>query len=140
MADDRVPRIYVAADYRRQGEARALLEDAERAGFEVTCRWAIQGEPGDGMGGTVSPDQEGFAQAAAVMDLADIRESDVVVQLTTGQLARGGRQVELGAALAWGKTILVVGPKEHVFHHHGSVDHVETVAEALGWLKGFARA
>lgn len=131
--------MYVAADYRRQGEARTLLESVHRElGIQPLCRWAMEGEPGEGMGGAVQ--DKAFALAAAKMDLEDVYQADVFVQLTTGELCRGGRQVELGFALANGKPILVVGPPEHVFHHHDTIDHVETFGEVVAWLRGYARA
>ena len=133
--------LYVAADYRRQPEARALLEAAEATGlYEATCRWATLGEPGEGMGGTVPEDQAAFAVAAAKMDMVDVEAAQVVVQLTTGELCRGGRQVELGLALAQGKRVLVVGPLEHVFHHHPLVAQVSDQEHAVTWLKGYASA
>ena len=39
------------------------------------------------------------------------------------ELTRGGRHVEFGMALAWRKRVLVVGPRETVFHTLGQVEH-----------------
>lgn len=47
---------------------------------------------------------------------------------------RGGRYVEFGYMLGCRKPILVVGPKENIFHYLGSVHHVDTWEEAKGIL------
>ena len=50
--------------------------------------------------------------------------------------ARGGgsRQVEFGMALALGKTVIVVGPMEHLFHRLPEVQVVETWKDAVSFI------
>ena len=50
---------------------------------------------------------------------------------------RGGRNVEYGAALALAKTLVVVGPVEHIFHELADV-HFESWEEYLTWLDALA--
>jgi hypothetical protein len=133
-------RLYVAADYARMEDARLLLKlAAMHVDIEPCCRWVADGTPGDGLGGGLSLEEAGLAEAAGLDDLEDIDASELFIQLTTGELARGGRQVELGYAIAMSKSILVVGPKEHVFHYHPIVQQVTTNGEALAWLAGYLR-
>jgi nucleoside 2-deoxyribosyltransferase len=125
-------KVYIAADYARKDEVRALAEALEGRGVKCTSTWAFM--PSDQEGGVgATATSPGYAAAMAAQDLDDVGSSDAFVQLTTGEYCRGGRQVELGMAMALGKRVIVVGPREHVFHWHPRVtvvDHWE-VAEAL---------
>lgn len=44
-----------------------------------------------------------------------------------------GRQVEFGAAAAYDRKIVIVGPVEHIFHRLPGVARVETTAQLLRW-------
>jgi len=41
--------------------------------------------------------------------------------------ARGGRHVEFGVALAMGKRLCVVGPRENIFHHLPRVEQFRSL-------------
>ena len=56
-----------------------------------------------------------------------------------GGASRGGRHVEFGLALAWGKGVVVVGPRENVFHTLPQVEHFWRWPEALSALTGEGR-
>jgi hypothetical protein len=77
------------------------------AGFTVDARW-------------LSGDHDGRTGGAryAQEDFEDVRAADVVMAFTEepcSNKGRGGRHVELGLALAWGKRVVIVGPRENVF-------------------------
>lgn len=141
--------FYVAADYARKEDARALSDALiEGSGGELACsaRW-IYDQPqhkDGGLGGELDDEDAKSAARVAMEDLEDIASADIFIQLTTGEKARGGRQVELGYAFAIAQSqaviatspeiegavnpllIMVVGPREHVFHYHPTVVHVST--------------
>lgn len=67
---------------------------------------------------------------AAIRDFDAVRSCDLFVVITGDNLTRGGRHAEFGAALATGKSIIILGPKEHVLHYHPSVMlHMEKWSE-----------
>jgi hypothetical protein len=122
-------RIYIAARYDRRFEMLGIAAALIRAGHDVTSRW-IQGRGGD-------PDL-----VVALEDIGDLANADCLVTFTeqpergVAWAARGGRHVEFGIALACGKRLCVVGPRENVFHHLPSVEVYPTVAGLIVGLSG----
>jgi len=118
-------RIYLAARYDRREELRAVAARLEAAGHEVTSVWIY------GL-------REGVSDlAAAVEDIDGVAVADCVVSFTeeptahVAWAARGGRHVEFGLALAMGKRLCVVGPRENVFHHLQQVELYPTIAALI---------
>ena len=101
-------KIYIASRYDRRFEMLGVTGVLMRAGHVVTSRW-IEGR-GDG------------PEVAAAEDLEDVLRADCLVSFTeepavgVAWSARGGRHVEFGLALAAGKRLCVVGPRENIFH------------------------
>jgi hypothetical protein len=121
-------RFYLAARYSRREELcryRTQLDHIFKAiGWRVQSRWLAGEHQWDGAAveaarayesGKEHPDAVRFA----LDDWEDVQGSDIVIVFTEPPRAenssRGGRHVELGLALAWGKKVLVVGHKENVF-------------------------
>jgi hypothetical protein len=126
-------KIYLAAHYDRRWQMLAVASTLEHAGHQVTSRW-IEGGRGD------DP-----AVVPALEDLIDLGNADCLVSFTeerTGDAAGAGsgeRHVEFGIALAAGKRLCVVGPRETVFHHLLSVEAYASVADLVAGLKGWDR-
>ena len=135
-------KFYVAADFLRKPAALAVAETLEAAGMQCTARW-IRTQPvtkEGGLGGELGGDESATAAIVADEDLEDIAAAPVFVQLTTGEKCRGGRQVELGFAIALARgdrsrTVISVGPRETAFHYHHSVLALESVADLLDWAR-----
>lgn len=109
-------RIYLAARYSRHEEMQENAADLEAAGHTVTSRW-IRGSH------KLDPDRVDEAERFAIEDIEDLTKSDVVVSFTeTDEKAakkrpsKGGRHVEFGIGLALNKRLVVIGPRENVFH------------------------
>lgn len=69
----------------------------------------------------------------ARMDLDDVRSASVCIAFTEspGQAqGRGGRHTELGIALAMGLRVILIGPREHVFHCLPDIEQFDTWEEA----------
>jgi nucleoside 2-deoxyribosyltransferase len=121
-------KIYLAARYSKHPEMREAAAYLAARGHEVTSRW-INGshELGD------HPTDEA-RRRLAVEDCEDLRSADVVIAFSeaprTVSNQRGGRHVEFGMALALGKPIYVVGPKENVFHYLPGVCHFRDLVGA----------
>lgn len=137
----RVVRIYLAAMYSRRAEMERYAESLRRYGLTVDARWFTgQHESSE------SQEQEmtlGQRRVAAVEDIEDLTAADALVAFTEPPnvqgdgLTRGGRHVEFGMALALGKPVVVVGPRENVFHTLPQVrqfdDWTDDVPEFLHW-------
>lgn len=132
--DWRGRRVYLAGRFDRREELRLVANELRRLGAEVTSRW-LEGEA------ALTPSElaaAGRAAAVARMDFDDVRRADVCISFTEergGPQGRGGRHTELGIALATGQRVIVVGPREHVFHCLGVVEHYETWDDARQQLQ-----
>ena len=86
------------------------------AGHEVTSRWINlrDGDYPEYSAETLNSDPQSFS-AYAETDIADIHAADTIVSFTGGG-GKGGRHVEFGLGIALGKRLVVIGPREHVFH------------------------
>jgi hypothetical protein len=114
-----------------QGYAKEL----EHFGHQVTSRW-IRGEHEIHEG----CDSAEFNRKFAAEDYVDLRIAHTMIAFTeepsVKSRGRGGRHVELGLALAWGKRILLVGPRENVFHWRPEIEVFSTWGEAMEAAKG----
>jgi nucleoside 2-deoxyribosyltransferase len=108
-------RFYLATRKDRSAQAGALLEALKARGWERTFEWSAEDDAG----------QKGYAEIA-LAELAGVREADVLVVLLPGGY---GTHVEIGAALALGKPVILHAPDRQtletpypcVFHHHPGV-------------------
>jgi hypothetical protein len=123
--------VYFAARHARRPELNHYRGELEALGLEVTSRWltVASRQPGDALS------EEGWRKLA-VIDQEDLLAADTVVCFSeeAGAGGSGGRHVELGMALALGKHVVVVGRREHIFHHLPEVTVVESWPEALRLL------
>lgn len=130
--------IYLAARYGRRRQMQGIAQELESHGHLVTSRW-IRGEH-DSLDGDADPEQQG---RWAEEDIEDIGAADVLLTITedpgTPGAGRGGRHVELGYALGQGLPVLLVGPTEHVFHHHPRVVQCLSIADAIDTVDHMAR-
>lgn len=107
-------KIYVAASWPRSEEAKALAAQLREAGHIVTSTWfdrklALTG---------YEPDLErSDIQAQAEKDLVEVADSSAIVCITGDTLTKGGRHAEFGIAAALGLHLIILGPREQVFHH-----------------------
>lgn len=122
-------KIYLAARYSRNEEMRGIRDVLSTAlGHTVTSRWIDLHPDAVGDFGTSfdhdalnsRPDE---CAPLGQHDLDDIDSADWVISFTCGSGGKGGRHVELGYAMAKGKRLFVVGPRENVFHTLPAVEH-----------------
>ena len=115
--------IYLAARYGRREELLGYKAELEAEGHSVPARWLLgEHQANDGALEVEAATESipSIARAFAEDDIADLKAADLLIAFsevprgTHG--SRGGRHVELGLALAWGKPIIVIGPAENVFH------------------------
>ena len=126
MIDRRPPlRIYLSGPFAWRERLIDRAAELERAGHSITSRWLEQDlNTPEALAVEVAVDSMPTAAAYfAEVDYADVAAADVLIAFTAPSAlgpARGGRHVEFGLALAWGKSLIVIGPYENVFHRLSS--------------------
>lgn len=108
-------RFYLATRKDRSKQAEPLLEALKAQGWERTFEWTAQDETST----------DGYGEVAQ-NELAGVRDADVLIVLLPGGF---GTHVEIGAALALGKLVILHAPDRQtletpypcVFHYHPSV-------------------
>jgi nucleoside 2-deoxyribosyltransferase len=116
-------RFYVSSRKDRSEHANALSEALRAHGWERTFEWADLHGAG--------PESRA---ATAEAELKGVRDADVLIVLLPGGF---GTHVEIGAALALGKKVILHSPDQKtletpyacVFHYHSSVKLI--VSEVL---------
>ena len=109
-------KIYLAADFARKAEMLEVQKLLVALDHTITSQWINDPENavGYGIGGSNLPTDPCLQRAK--VDMQNLYDADMLLLFTTGNLSRGGRHTELGMALAWNKSICIIGPPEHVFH------------------------
>lgn len=132
-------RIYLAARYSRNAEMRDVRAYLVAAGYEVTSRWidCHADVVGDYTASFTTEFLNASPQLSAPLgqhDLDDLAAADIVMSFTCGTGGKGGRHVEFGVGIGLGKRLIVVGPREHVFHTLARVEHYDELPSALAAL------
>ena len=136
-------RIYLAARYSRNAEMRGVRDVLEALGHKVTSRW-IEDLGGKYGKGSFTPDQlngdPAYCADIARRDLEDVADADTMISFTeAGGGGKGGRHVELGLALGLGLRLVLVGPREHVFHTLPDIEWYPDWAHlVMAWAPSFA--
>jgi nucleoside 2-deoxyribosyltransferase len=115
--------IYLAAKYGRREEMEEIaIRLMNEYGYDITARWVFGGEEGK------------TNEEISIFDLEDVAAADTVVNFTEypDTYTTGGRHVEYGYAIATGKRLVVIGPRENVFHHYPTVEQFDTLSD---WLQ-----
>lgn len=123
-------RIYIAGRFARRDQFAVIATELEAAGAQVTSRW-LSTSDAPLQRHHLTPDSRGGEMAA--MDFEDVRGSDICIAFTECPEAaqgRGGRHTELGIALALSLRVVIVGPREHVFHCLPEIQQFDTWEQA----------
>lgn len=137
-------RYYFAGAYARRAELAAYAEQlhAARIGAAVLSRWLIHDQAGLDTGFSAgnlgSPAAVVRAWEYGQKDIEDLSECHAIVSFT-GEGTRGGRHIEHGVAISYHDNhpwdlsqrtepirLIVVGPREHVFHCHPATEVYDT--------------
>lgn len=109
--------VYLAARYSRHPEMSEKAIQLSQIGYTITSRW-IRGDHELRSDGQADSDR--WAEVWALEDYEDLLAADIVISFTEEPGApgrqRGGRHVEFGLGLATDKVMVVIGPRENVFH------------------------
>lgn len=137
---ERLVRIYLAARYSRYPEMREVRAILQQTGFTVTSRW-IDCHDGqleesftpEALNSPYGPD---VCAPYGKADVDDLIAADCVVSYTgNGGGGKGGRHVEFGLAMGLRKRLVIVGPRENIFHCLPEVLVVADTSELVGLLE-----
>lgn len=130
--------FYIAARFSRRHEANSIANFLQEMGHTITSRWALPGSNHIMPAGMSAQASDAERTRFATEDCEDVRACDVVVSLMEEPRSngRGGRHVEFGYALGLGKKLMIIGPRETVFHHLPDVMHFETKTHLVAYMLG----
>jgi hypothetical protein len=133
--------IYLASRYSRYQEMQAVRADLEKLGHVITSRWINGGHQisDDGLSAQAKEEER---KRFATEDLYDLMQAECVVSFTEpprSTNSRGGRHVEFGIALGRGMRVVVVGPRENVFHCLPAVDYYESYESCIDAFRRVAQ-
>jgi len=129
-------KIYLAARYSRIEELNNYKAILEESGHIVTSRWLngdSQSHGYDAYKIARGNELDLFPEKAALFakdDVEDVKAAHMILCFSeeprNGNSGRGGRHIEFGLALALGKRVIVIGPRENVFHCLPEIEHFPT--------------
>jgi nucleoside 2-deoxyribosyltransferase len=129
-------KFYIAARFSKRPEAHALAKKLMALGHTITSRWVQPDCDHVLLTGSSEQAADHERERFALEDCSDVIECDCCVSLmeTPRNSGRGGRHVEFGYALGLGKSLVVIGPRETVFHHLPKVKHFNSEDEFIETL------
>lgn len=126
--NDQQPKVYLTAQYSRVKELRIYRDELHTLGYNVQARWLDREcEAND-------PTQQWASE-----DWDDLRWADTIVVFTDGEGGDAKRHVEFGMAVAlqshnWRLRIVLIGPRECIFHYLPKVRRFNTWPEFRAFL------
>jgi hypothetical protein len=122
-------RLYLSGMYAKRDIFKEYAKKLEDLGITVTSRWLTEDKP---LNTKIGDDTEEFYRETADIDLEDIDSADGILFFAEDPhvgIPRGGRHVEFGYALAKGRIMYTIGPKENIFHFLPRVWNFKTLEE-----------
>ena len=131
-------KVYLAARFSRREEMRRYAGELAELGHEVTARWVVGPPQASHHPDQVSGHSQAYEERVSVEDLKDVADATCIVcfsEQPRSTNTRGGRHVEFGLAVAGEKRIILVGPRENVFHFLPQVENFTDWAGVRKMLK-----
>ena len=132
VADAYAPRptkFYLAARYSKHPEMQGVRDVLEALGHKVTSRWIdchtdVTGDHSKSFTPEILNERPEDCAPIARHDLEDLNEAEAIIFFSeNGDPGKGGRFVEWGYAWATGKQMILIGPRENVFHTMPLIEH-----------------
>ena len=129
-------KVYIASRFSRRHEAHALGRRLQALGHTITSRWSLPDSDHVKPVGMSKQAADAERQRFAVEDIEDLQAADCCISFMQPPRdnSRGGRQVEFGYALALGHRMIIIGPRETVFHHLPGVEHYASAEDLVDAL------
>lgn len=122
-------RIMLSAPYELRPVMEAYSRHLEHSGHVVTSRWVT---------GAHELNSEVLLPGYCLEDEQDVKDANVLLFYAgpgaRKRKMRGGAHTEVGMALAQGKTVLILGSRQNVFHFHPNIVRLANFAAADRWL------
>ena len=122
-------KIYMAARFSKRHVLQRWQDDLVPMGYKIVSRWSLRGSNHQIPTGLSKRASDAERERFAREDIEDIDKCDCVISLMEEESrnnSRGGRHVEFGYAMGRGKRLIIIGPRETVFHHAPNVEHFDT--------------
>lgn len=122
-------KIYLAGPYSWKEKLKGYAQELLLKNIKVTSRWLDEPHAPDTTLREVPATQLSWY---AANDLEDIYFADIMIFFSVDPetpIVRGGRHVEFGYDLCGGTRIIVIGPRENIFHYLSQVKHFATWEE-----------
>lgn len=112
-------KFYVAGKFADRLDVKAIMVGLLLRGHEITCDWT-----GHELHDNTEPHD--LQQQWAVEDMQGVRKADVLIALFVKPHQYRGAFIEIGAALALGKPVWVLGDTQRsaTMMHHPFIDHI----------------
>lgn len=129
--DTKIP-IALAASYQHKEKMQAFARELEELNWHNISRWVDSEDDNN--------DTESYHQFADD-DMRDIYDAKNFILFTEPYPTpdRNSRLVEMGMALAYGKIVITIGPKETIYCYHEHVVNYATKEEFLEALATLQR-
>ena len=102
--------IYIAGFFDTRARLLPYRDRLKKAGHCILSTWLEEENV------TYQGTSEAYHKACAERDLHQVEHADLFILDTLDETPRGGREVELGLALARRIPVYLVGPVRNVFH------------------------
>lgn len=124
-------KIYMAARFSKRSEANRIGNLLKERGHTIVSRWSLPESDHVKKTGLSEMAEASERRRFAIEDLEDIKKCDCIVSIMEEPRSngRGGRHVEFGYGLALDKIMIVIGPKETVFHNLEDIYYFESIEE-----------
>lgn len=119
--------IYIAGKYTAKERLKQNRDALRTLGFSVSSTWMDTDFP------EVIDDEQMIIEGER--DVAEVTNASLLILDTFDESATGGREVELGIALAKDTMIYQVGPKRNIFHWLVDM-HFESWDELVEFMDG----
>jgi len=117
----KIMKFFVSSNWSEKPLVADLQSWLQSKGHEITLGWTnfpdtLEGTP-----------QETYLQNNAVLDIAGVQDCDILISLFTKEYVYRGTYCEMGAALALGKDVYLVGKYADacIFSYHPLVTKLE---------------
>lgn len=114
------PCVYIAGKWDRREELLQFAFDLHDVGCNIVSTWLWANEN----------EQDENYKEYAVRDIKDIGDCDTFILFTGKEVYyRSGHLTELGFALAWGKEVIIIGPRANIFCHLNIIRHCADIEQ-----------
>lgn len=118
-------KLYLACSWDKKAEVKLIADELRSLGYEITSTWT---EEPDGPRDTFGDYTPEYLAEIAKRNINELDACDTLILFALNPKVPhygGGRHFEFGYACATGKSLILVGPCEHVFHNLPCVIRVD---------------